>query len=103
MCRLANGDPGDGARDTEPVIIASYNEVALKATLAASPGMHEELSRQAQRVIVKVQENLSTPWPPPGEPGKPPHLRTGLLRSSIEPRTQREGDDIGRHARARWP
>lgn len=63
-----------------------YKEPVLKAVLAASPGTHEELRRQAQRVILKTQSNLSVPWPPPGTPGNPPHERTGLLKSSVKTR-----------------
>lgn len=60
------------------------NEAAILELVSdTSNGVAREIERQAQRVVVKAQDNLSNPYPPSGIPPGPPHLRTGRLRASI--------------------
>ena len=67
---------------------------AVKARLeAASEKLRETAIRRgllhvAARIVETVIESIGTPFPPPSEPGEPPHVRTGALRRSV--RIERE-------------
>lgn len=34
-------------------------------------------------IVSEIEDSISTAWPPPSEPGEPPHVRTGSLRRSV--------------------
>ena len=38
----------------------------------------------AARIVETVQESMSVSYPPPSAPGEPPHVRTGMLRRSVQ-------------------
>lgn len=46
--------------------------------------------RGLDRIVGRVKERLSTPYPPSSRPGDHPHRRTGRLMNSIEGRITQE-------------
>lgn len=47
------------------------------------PKMRDAFVEYGRELTAGVRSSLSTPFPPPSAPGRPPHRRTGRLRSSI--------------------
>lgn len=41
------------------------------------------MKQASEAVAADVRESISTPYPPPSDPGLPPHLRTGQLAKGV--------------------
>ena len=48
-----------------------------------NPALQEAMLRVGARMVEAVTESISTAYPPPSEPGEPPHVRTGALLRSV--------------------
>jgi hypothetical protein len=46
--------------------------------------IREGMKDAAELIVAQVREMISEPFPPPSQPGTPPHLRTGTLLAAID-------------------
>jgi phage gpG-like protein len=63
---------------------AIWDLAALAEILNSPDGpVGRDLARRAALVETAAKQEVGGAWPPPSQPGEPPHLRTGRLRTSI--------------------
>jgi phage gpG-like protein len=72
-----------------------WDLAALTAILESPAGpVGRDLARRAVLVETAAKESMGGGYPPPSQPGEPPHLRSGRLRASISWRLGEDAEGL---------